>query len=166
MTFILLILSDLPREEFADDFFPEDSLYFRAKGCDNYCKGCFCCWAEHPGRCVKNDGIADFSLLMSACSDLLLLTKNTYGCYSPPVKNVLERSISYVLPDFTIREGETHHKPRYKRSFALSAVFYGDADDDERQTARRLVTANAVNLNAPVKSTRFFEKIGDWGGDL
>ena len=161
-----MILSDLPREEFAVDFFPENSLYFRAKGCDNYCMGCFRCWAEHPGSCVKNDGITDFSLLMSACRDLLILTKNTYGSYSPPVKNVLERSISYVLPDFTIREGETHHKPRYGRAFSLSAVFYGATDERERDTARRLVQANAVNLNAPVKSTRFFEKIGDWKGEL
>ena len=100
--------------------------------------------------------------MMGVCDEFLIISKNTYGCYSPSVKNALERSISYVLPDFTIREGETHHKPRYRRAFALSAVFYGKAEQREKATARRLVEANAVNLNVPVKSTRFFMNIGDW----
>ena len=57
------------------------------------------------------------------CSEMLIISKCVYGSYSPFVKNVLDRSISYIHPYFTVKNGEMHHQQRYKRDFRLKVVF-------------------------------------------
>ena len=42
--------------------------------------------------------------------ELILISESKYGCQSAPVKKVFERCIGYVLPHFTIRNNEIHHK--------------------------------------------------------
>ena len=158
---ILLVLSDLAKSEFAEDLFSADSRFFHAKDNVPHCEGCFGCWKGNVASCVKKDEVSLFSSMMSECSELLILSQNTFGSYSPQVKNVLDRSISYVLPDFTVRRGEMHHKSRYKNSFLLSVLFYGKNDERQKKTAERLVHANALNLNVPVKSICFLENIKD-----
>lgn len=71
------------------------------------------------------------------------------------MKNVLDRSISYVLPFFEIRNGEMHHGERYFNDLKISAVFYGNMTDVEKKTAENLVKANAVNLNAKLGNVHF-----------
>jgi len=72
------------------------------------------------------------------------------------VKNVLDRSISYVSPYFVIRNGEMHHKERYHKNLKVSAVFYGeDMTEAEKETSVGLVVANAVNLNGTVGNIDF-----------
>ena len=74
------------------------------------------------------------------------------------MKAVLDRAISYLHPDFVIRDGEMHHKRRYQNRLTVSAYFYGEnITEAEKETARGLIAANAVNYDGTVGEIRFFE---------
>ena len=99
--------------------------------------------------------------LLSQVNEFILISKATFGSYSSAVKNVLDRSISYVLPFFEIRNGEMHHGERYQNVLTISALFYGPMTENEMQTAENLVKANAVNLNADLGKVHFVERMED-----
>jgi len=97
--------------------------------------------------------------ILKETNELIIISKNRYGCYSTPVKKVLERSIGYVLPYFTIRNNEIHHKSRYKNKLKLSVYFYGNINDDNKDTIEKLVKANSVNLNTKEYKIRYLKNI-------
>ena len=122
------------------------------------CIGCFGCWLKTPGTCILKDAYAQIGKYIAMCSELLIISKCVYGSYSPFVKNVLDRSISYIHPYFTIRNGEMHHQQRYKKDFNLNVLFYGDdIRPTEKKLAQELVRANAVNFYCTVKSVTFLD---------
>ncbi|HHU07858.1 MAG TPA: flavodoxin family protein [Clostridiaceae bacterium] len=123
----------------------------------HYCIGCFGCWIKTPGQCVIKDGYSNMGQLLSRCDELILVSKCTYGGFSPFIKNLLDRSISYISPYFVTRNGEMHHKRRYDNVISISAYFYGeDISQSEKETAKSLVSANAVNYDGKVKNVLFF----------
>lgn len=89
-----------------------------------HCIGCFGCWIKTPETCVIKDGYENMGELMSKCNELILISKCTYGGYSTFVKNVLDRSISYISPHFEMRNKEMHHKRRYNNIIDITACFY------------------------------------------
>lgn len=76
------------------------------------CIGCFNCWVKTPGACVLQDNYSDMGELLAKSTEVLVISKCCYGGFSPFVKNVFDRSISYVHPKFVIRKGEMHHRFR------------------------------------------------------
>lgn len=126
------------------------------------CIGCFGCWVKTPGKCVIHDGFEKTGILMSQCTELILISQCSYGCVSPFVKMVQDRAISYIHPDFVIRQGEMHHKRRYSNIISLSAYFYGESmTDSEKETATHYIKANAVNYDGVVKNVSFYQSIKD-----
>ncbi|MCH1983286.1 flavodoxin family protein [Ruminococcus sp. OA3] len=124
------------------------------------CIGCFGCWLKTPGACIIRDAYQQMGKYIAMCSEMLIISKCTYGCYSPPVKNILDRSISYIHPYFTIKNGEMHHQQRYKKDLTMRVIFYGDDTTvQEKEIAQKLVTANAVNLYGTVASVTFLDSI-------
>ena len=154
-----LILHDLTEEQLRisgiDSLSEEFYQLIPCLEIDRYCIGCFGCWLKTPGRCVIKDRFQNMGETLAKVDGLILLSKATFGSYSSAVKNVLDRSISYVEPFFEIRNGEMHHKERYYKDLTISAVFYGDMSDGEKETAKSLVKANAVNLNGDIGFVRF-----------
>lgn len=128
---------------------------------NNYCIGCFGCWLKTPGRCVIKDDFQTMGERLAASDEILIISKATFGSYSSPVKNVMDRSISFVMPFFHIRGGEMHHMERYSKHLKISAVFYGHMTELERETARGYVKANALNLNGIEGTVDFVEKAED-----
>jgi len=129
------------------------------------CSGCFGCWLETPAQCVVRDRYGDMGEAISKCDELVLISRCCYGGFSPFVKNVLDRSISYIHPYFEIIRGEMHHRRRYDHSFLLSAYFYGDGlSVQDREIVRRLVKANSVNMHCAVKDIIFKAKAEEFGG--
>ncbi len=123
-----------------------------------HCVGCFGCWVKTPGKCVIHDGYENTGVDMSRCTELILISECCYGSVSPFVKTVLDRSISYVHPDFVIRKGEMHHKRRYKNIIALSAYFYGNSvTEAEKETARNIIESNAFNYDGIIKKVCFYK---------
>lgn len=122
----------------------------------HHCVGCFGCWVRTPGTCVLKDSFKHMGEAIAACDEFVLISRNVYGGYSPFISNVLHRSLSYVLPFFVTKNGETHHQQRYKRQFKLTVHFYGeDITEAERQTGRSLIQANALNLDVSDYSVHF-----------
>ena len=119
-----LIVHDLAQEQ-ASQILPQNAD-IRLVGNDDTihcCVGCFGCWVKTPAQCILRDSYGDMGELLSKCSELTFVSKCCYGGFSPFVKNVIDRSISYSHPYFTIRNGEMHHQPRYQNHFRLSAFF-------------------------------------------
>lgn len=132
-------------------------LVIKPHGAIHHCIGCFGCWVKTPGRCVMHDGYEKIAIDMSKCTELILISRCYYGSVSPFVKMVQDRGLSYIHPDFVIRDGKMHHKRRYKNVIALSAHLYGEnISDAEKETARNLLEANAVNYDGSVKDVHFY----------
>lgn len=120
------------------------------------CIGCFGCWVKTPGQCVIVDEYQKMGELFGKTEELVIISRCSFGSYSSFVKNVMDRSISYVLPYFEIRDKEMHHKARYENHMRMRVYFYGeDVSDAERQTAEQLVRANAVNFHGIVEKVEF-----------
>lgn len=115
------------------------------------CIGCFNCWIKTPGKCVISDGYEEMGKNLSRCSELVIISQCVYGSTSPFIKNVMDRAISYIHPNFCIRDGEMHHKRRYPNKIKIIAYFYGEnITEAEKETARKLLKANSVNYDGEV----------------
>ena len=131
----------------------------------HHCIGCFGCWVKTPGKCVIHDGYEETGMDMGKCTELILISRCCYGSVSPFVKTVQDRAISYIHPDFVLRKGEMHHKRRYKNVISLSAYFYGEnITDAEKNTARKIIEANADNYDGVVKKVCFYSSLKDVEG--
>lgn len=162
-----ILIHDL-KEEQLHELFPQldEDITVIA---DNYpisqCIGCFGCWIKTPTACVIKDSYQGIGRLISQCEELIIISRCIYGGFSPYVKNVLDRSIAYIHPYFVIRNGEMHHRSRYKDQIELTVLFYGsDITPEERSTAAELVSANGINLNVKSLSVRFCQDPNDLGG--
>ena len=135
---------------------PENAKIVSKEGSIKKCIGCFGCWVKTPGQCVIADDYQKMGELFGKTDELVIISRCSFGSYSSFVKNVMDRSISYVLPYFEIKDKEMHHKARYKNHMRIKAYFYGeDVSDAERQTAEQLVRANATNFHSVVETVEF-----------
>ena len=127
-----------------------DAVVLRDDGNIRRCIGCFGCWVKTPGRCVLGDSYCDLSQIIARSDEIIIISRCMYGCYSPFVRNVLDRFLPFLLPYLAIYENEMHHRPRYKKHKpVLSVYFYGeDIQAAEQETARKLVAANAKNFHS------------------
>ncbi len=143
-----ILIHDLSDEQF-QKLFPKadnDIYIISDTGTIRHCIGCFGCWIKTPGKCVLKDGYDNMGKLLSRSEKLTIISQCFYGCYSPFVKNVLDRSIPWMLPFFKIKNNETHHKRRYQNNIQLAVYFYGEITAEERETAKKLVKANCANF--------------------
>lgn len=132
--------------------------------CDNgpihNCIGCFGCWIKTPGQCVIRDGYEKMGAIFAQAYKLIIISECVYGGYSPFVKNVLDRSISYLLPFFKTINHKTHHKQRYKNNFSLFVYFYSSSiTEKEKQIANNLVEANSTNFGVQKYTVSFFQSL-------
>ena len=131
------------------------------------CIGCFGCWIKTPGECVIKDDYNKMGEKIASCDELVIVSECKYGMYSPFVKNVLDRSIGYIHPYFTIRNNEIHHKSRYKKQINMRVYFYGNnISDEEKEVAKELVNGNGINFNTKASETIFVKDILEIGGTL
>ena len=122
------------------------------------CVGCFSCWNRDPGRCAIKDGYDNMGSLIHHADEVVVISRYTYGGFSGFVKNVFDRCLGYVLPQFEVAGGETHHQKRYDEDKPFTFIFYGhDLNEDEKNSARRYVTAVCANIRGHVKDVIFRE---------
>lgn len=144
-----ILIHDLSNEQF-QSLFPQannDICIISDTGTIQHCIGCFGCWIKTPGKCVLKDGYGNMGKLLGESEEVTIISQCFYGCYSPFVKNVLDRSIPWLLPFFKIKNNETHHKRRYRNNIQLAVHFYGEnITTEERETAKKLVKANCANF--------------------
>lgn len=156
-----LLIHDMEKNQF-ETIFPnlnEDITVISNNNSIRSCIGCFGCWIKTPGECVIQDDFKNMGEMTASCDEVIIISKCYYGSYSPFIKNVLDRSISYVLPFFVIRNGEIHHKSRYKNKIDFKVYFYSeDISEEEKEVAKELVIANGINLNTHSPSTLFVKE--------
>ncbi|EOR26942.1 hypothetical protein A500_06351 [Clostridium sartagoforme AAU1] len=164
-----LIIHDLKKEEFEKEFSSslEDTVIISDDESIHNCIGCFGCWVKTPGACVIRDKYADMGKYLSKCREVIIISQCFYGGFSPFVKNVLDRSISYVHPFFKIKNGEMHHQRRYDNNVCMKVWFYGNKiTEKEKQTARGIVKANCINLYWDISNITFSNNINELGEQI
>lgn len=158
-----VIIHDLSENEFnsvTGNINNEKARIISDNGKIKHCKGCFECWIKTPGKCVINDGYQNIGEIFSRADKITIISKCCYGGYSPFVKNVLDRCISFLLPFFKIVGNEVHHSMRYEKKIRMEVHFYGEnIDEEERDIADELVRANSVNLDAEEYSLSFYDSL-------
>lgn len=121
------------------------------------CIGCFSCWVRKPLECVYKDNITYNGKNLLESDELIIISKFTHGTYSSKVKKIIERSISFVEPFFTIRNGEIHHKVRIDKKINFKVYFYGEnITVEDKKIATRFVEANMNNLNTNYPEIYFY----------
>lgn len=165
-----LLIHDLKTKDFQKIFsnLPDDIMNISDDGTIHHCIGCFGCWVKTPATCVIRDKYGDMGEYLSKCNEVIIISKCCYGGFSPFVKNVLDRSISYIHPDFVIRNGEMHHRYRYENHHMdMQVWFYGkNITEKEKQTAQKLVKANSINLNCNANRIIFNNSIEEMEGRI
>lgn len=122
------------------------------------CIGCFCCWRKTPGECVIKDGYENMGALIHHADEVVVISRYTYGGFSSFVKNAFDRCIGFVLPQFEVIKGETHHKRRYDEDKAFTFIFYGhELSQEEKESAWRYVEAVCANIRGHIKDLIFRE---------
>jgi len=115
------------------------------------CQGDFECWLKTPGECKIDDDGRDVTKKMVQSNLIIHFTPITFGGYSSELKKVMDRFIPNILPFFTKRSGETHHKYRYENRSSIIAVGVLDKPNEEKEfTFKELVSRNSLNMGAPV----------------
>ena len=140
------IIHDLKEENLKKIKFDKDDKIISSLDCKKHCIGCFSCWIKTPTKCIMKDDFSNNVESLKKSDELIIISKCRYGCYSAPVKQVLERCIGYVLPYFTIRNKEVHHQSRYDKKLKLTVYFYGDITKEDKENINALVKANSINL--------------------
>lgn len=162
-----LIIHDLEEHEAVTLIGDLEALVFAAKPPVKHCIGCFGCWLKTPGACIIRDRCQRTPAMLAASDKMIIISKMVYGGYSPETKAVLDRSIGYIMPFFRIVNGEMHHTMRYQNPFALQVHFYGDnITAAEQELARKLVSANAINLGSGSNQVFFHNSIADMEGGI
>ena len=99
--------------------------------------------------------------IIGHADELVIITKNLYGEYSPAVKNVLDRSIGTSTPFSTYRGRQMHHTLRYGKHDLLKVVVYGDITEAEKNTFRYLAERNAINEGHERSEVVFIEELAE-----
>ena len=154
-----LIIHDMPEEEFATGVQdPAECVTVSDRGGITPCMGCFGCWKKTPGKCVISDGYDNMGEMIHSAEEVIVYSRLTFGGFSGFVKNVFDRSLSYVLPHFELVDGESHHMKRYPEVRDFTFRFRGSAvTDEEKAIAEKYVKAVCTNIRGRVKEVSFDE---------
>lgn len=97
------------------------------------CIGCFGCWIKQPGKCIFKGLIEEINEHYVNDDKVIYLTPILFGQYSSNMKNVLDRTVNYLLPFFETVNGTTKHPLRYGRT--QEQIFIGYGDDINKKEA-------------------------------
>jgi hypothetical protein len=132
------------------------------------CIGCFGCWLRTPGLCIMHDGAQFLGGQIACCDEFIIISKNFYGGFSKEIKNALDRSISFVLPFFEIRNREQHHQARYSKRGKIKACIYcsSEVSDADKAILAEITKANCINMNKSNYETVFVNDVQELKGAL
>jgi hypothetical protein len=154
-----LILHDLPPDKI-EALFPigtGETTIFSAYPAVRPCIGCFGCWTKTPGECVIGDRGKGFAALIAGHDEFLVISRMVFGGLSPAVKAVIDRSIGHLLPFFRLVNNEMHHVRRSGKRFTMRYILYGvPMSESDKEIARKLASANALNYGAEKYSVEFY----------
>lgn len=109
------------------------------------CQGCFDCWLKTPAKCKIKDKLVEVCRIVGKADEIVIVTRNFYGTYSPKIKNIIDRSIGISTTFSTYRKGQMHHVSRYGWHSLLMIVSYGEHSEEEKATFMHIAERNALN---------------------
>ncbi len=109
------------------------------------CQGCFDCWLKTPAKCKIKDKLVEICRVVGKADEVVIITRNFYGTYSPEIKNIIDRSIGISTTFSTYRKGQMHHVSRYGWHSLFKIIAYGDIAEGERKTFVYMAERNALN---------------------
>lgn len=164
-----LLIYDFDSKDFQKIFpgLPDETITISDDGTIHHCIGCFGCWVKTPAVCAIRDKYGDMGEHLSKCKEIIIISKCCYGGFSPFVKNVLDRSMSYLHPYFVLRNGEMHHRVRYTNHIDMQVWFYGEnITEKEKQTAKKLIKANSINIDCGIYKVSFIHSVMEMEGQI
>ena len=136
---------------------PKDIIIIDTKQKYSHCVGCFKCWTKHPTQYFIKDYLKNIGTILGKSEEIVIISQNCYGSYSPKIKNVLDRAISMSNPMSTYRHKEMHHCRRYKQPSKLRVFVYGEINNNEKITFNELVKRNEINFGCNESSIYFLK---------
>jgi NAD(P)H-dependent FMN reductase len=115
-----------------------------------HCTGCFGCWVETPGICLKADSGREIAEAIIQSDITIFFTPVTFGGYSSALKKPIDRRLPLALPFLYREHGETRHPPRYAHYPRVIGIGVQSRPDAAKaQIFKMLVGRNAINSHAP-----------------
>ena len=164
-----LILHDLDPET-AHELFADmpNTKFFCAAKKMVACKGDYGCWLKTPGICIFHDGVEELGKEIALCDEFIIISKSLYGGFDKEIKTALDRSISFILPFFQVRNKEQHHQARYINGEKMRVYIY-DANEIS-ETDKALITevakANSINMNKSEPDVHFVQDVVSLKGSV
>lgn len=87
------------------------------------CIGCFGCWLKTPGKCILKDKYNEMGRLLAGSGEIILISRCCFGGPGPFVKNVLDRSIPYILPYFVIKKRGNASSSEISENVGIKSCF-------------------------------------------
>ena len=91
------------------------------------------------------DNLHTICRIIGKADELIIISENWYGMYSPAIKNILDRSIGSSTPLSVYRGKQMHHTLRYGKHDMFRVFTYGDITEEEKATFELMASRNAVN---------------------
>lgn len=115
------------------------------------------CLLEPDARDLRRQGrLREHGPAIHRAEEVLVISRYRYGGFSGFVKNVFDRCLGYVLPQFELVGGETHHRRRYDEDKPFRFLFYGPAlTEAQKDSAREYVRAVCANIRGHVQEVSF-----------
>jgi len=161
-----LILHDLPTETITK-LFPNTTnmKFFCAARKMAHCKGFYDCWLKDPGVCALRDGVESLGKEIAQCDTLIIISKSLYGGLGLDIKNALDRSISFILPFFHVRNKESHHQTRYANVGRIQAYIYNadEMSQADQDAVREVIRAIGLNVDKQSDETIFVGDVHELG---
>lgn len=111
-----LYIHDLSEQNFKDIVqVKNQDIVISSKDKVRSCLGCYGCWLKTPTKCAISDKYSQLGKMLACCDDVVIISCCYYGGFSPFVKSIIDRSLSYLLPYLEVRNGVSCHKMRYKK---------------------------------------------------
>lgn len=84
-----VVIHDLPKS-YHESLEKKGDKIIYADGKYAPCQGCFDCWTKSPAKCFMKDSLHDISTIIGRAEEIVIVTENLYGGYSPQIKNILD----------------------------------------------------------------------------
>jgi Multimeric flavodoxin WrbA len=124
------------------------------------CMGCFGCWVKTPAACIIKDDSQLVGYMMSESNEVIIVSRCVYGGFSPFVKNVIDRSLSYVHPYFEVYKKQICHKRRYQSHFKLRILFYSSNFlDSSQRLAEKYAECLAKKYQVTDLKVNFYNRV-------
>ena len=135
-----------------------DVKYYHLKDIKlSHCDGCYGCWLETPGICVKSDEQRDIIKTIIRSDITILFSPVTFGGYSSVLKVIIDRFIPLILPFFDKYYGDFHHVPRYSSYPRIVGIgIQRHYAKEEAEVFKALVGRNSANFKAPIFAADVF----------